>query len=155
MPEVGTPLDPLDAQFFQLEFTGIPPKIFHSVTMPSVSVQVEKSFETAENGQPVTRRSVGRPDYSQMTVSGGVTTDTSLETWLKNVIEKGIGPAGADNEKEGMLNAYDTSTALLASWKLVGCVITSLTMGGTLEMGGQGHMEFSAGFDVLSVERMK
>ncbi len=154
MPEPGTPLEPLDASFFQLEFTGIPPKIFTQVTMPNVMVPIASSEETGANGQPVRRRSVGTAAYSEMTCTGGVTTDKSLETWMKEVIEKGIGAAGAANEKEGMLNAYDTSTALLASWKLVGCVITSLTMGGTLSTGQQSHMTFSATFDVLAVDRM-
>src|SRR3954469_5783810 len=102
MPDVGTPLDPLDAQFFQLEFTGIPPKIFEQVTMPATTVQVEKSYETATNGQPLVRRSIGRPEYSELSVSGGVTTDRSLETWLQGVIDKGVGAAGGENEKEGL-----------------------------------------------------
>lgn len=154
MPEVGTPLDPLDAQFYELEITGIPPKTFQSVVIPPVGVQVEKSFEVAANGQPIVRRSIGRGEPSEVSGSGGVTSDMSLETWMKNVIEKGVGAAGADNEKEATLNAYDTSTALIASWKLVGCVLTSLSYD-MLSMGGGGHLGFQATFDVLSIERTK
>ena len=154
MPEVGTPLDPLDAQFFQLEITGLPPKTFHHVTMPAVEVQMDRSVETGANGQPVVRRSVGRPSQGEITAQGGVTSDMTLETWLKNVMEKGIGASAAENEKEATLTAYDTSTALLASWKLVGCVIKGLEYDG-MSMGGGGHLGFTATFDVLSIERTK
>ncbi len=78
----GTPLEPLDASFFQLEFTGIPPKIFSSVQMPMLTVPIQSSYETAAMGQPVRRRSIGSAEYTQMTCVGGVTTDKSLETWM-------------------------------------------------------------------------
>ena len=146
---MAVPPPPLDAKYFDLNFTGINAQ-FKDVQGVSISVPLHTSATTDAMGQPIRQRTASAVEYGSVTCSAGATSDLGLDKWIAAVADKGV----ENNFKDGTLTLFSAANTAVATWTLTKAVITGLTVN-TIGVEHGGHLDLQATFDCEKIERSK
>jgi phage tail-like protein len=146
---MAVPPPPLDAKYFDLQFTGIQAQ-FKDVQGVSISVPLHTSATTDAMGQPIRQRTASAVEYGSITCSAGATADLGLDKWIAAVADKGV----ENNFKDGTLTLFSAANTAVATWTLTKAVITGLTVN-TIGVEHGGHLDVQATFDCEKIERSK
>jgi phage tail-like protein len=146
---MAVPPPPLDAKYFDLQFTGIQAQ-FKDVQGVSISVPLHTSSTTDAMGQPIRQRTASAVEYGSITCSAGATADLGLDTWIAAVADKGL-----DGQmKDGTLTLFSAANTAVATWTLTKAVITGLTVN-TIGVEHGAHLDVQATFDCEKIQRTK
>jgi phage tail-like protein len=146
---MAVPPPPLDAKYFDLNFTGIQAQ-FKDVQGVSISVPLHTSQTTDAMGQPLRQRTASAVEYGSITCSAGATADLGLDKWIAAVADKGV----ENNFKDGTLTLFSAANTAVATWTLTKAVITGLTVN-TIGVEHGSHLDVQATFDCEKIERTK
>jgi phage tail-like protein len=146
---MAVPPPPLDAKYFDLQFTGINAQ-FKDVQGVSISVPLHTSATTDAMGQPIRQRTASAVEYGSITCSAGATSDLGLDKWIAAVADKGV----ENNFKDGTLTLFSAANTAVATWTLTKAAITGLTVN-TIGVEHGGHLDVQATFDCEKIERTK
>ncbi|MDX6677672.1 MAG: T4-like virus tail tube protein gp19 [Solirubrobacteraceae bacterium] len=146
---MAVPPPPLDAKYFDLQFTGIQAQ-FKDVQGVSISVPLHTSSTTDAMGQPIRQRTASAVEYGSITCSAGATSDLGLDKWIAAVADKGV----ENNFKDGTLTLFSAANTAVAVWTLTKAVITGLTVN-TIGVEHGSHLDVQATFDCEKLERTK
>lgn len=127
------PLPEMDSSVgwsFGFEFDGVTIKQIQEVSGLKVESDVIELKHNTNDGKYVNKQLPGRPKIGEITLTRGLTDDTTFEKWMKDV---GFGKM-TDARKGGAIIVYDYEGAPLKRYKLTNAWAKSLELG-TLKAG--------------------
>lgn len=130
MPLPDTDFDVTVGWSFGFEFDGIQIKHIQEVTGLKVEADVIELKENAADGKYVNKMLPGRTKSGEITLTRGLTDDTSFQDWIKKV---GFGDL-KEARKGGAVIVYDFMGDPLKRFKISNCWPKSLEIG-TLKAG--------------------
>jgi phage tail-like protein len=115
---------------FGLEVDGVTIKQISEVSGLSMEQDVIELKENTSDGKYVVKRLPGRPKPGEVTLTRGLTDDSSFEKWVNDSRLGKMGQA----RKGGAIVVYDFEGAALKRYKLTNCWAKKLDIG-TLKAG--------------------
>jgi phage tail-like protein len=128
LPDIGTGV----GHSFTLEVTGVFSSRIREVTGLRMERDVIERKETGPDGTVVVRRLPGPWKSPEVTVTRGLTSDTSFATWVK---ESQAGPAD-DVGRSGAVTVFDREGALVRKYLFTKAWPQSLEIITTFDAGG-------------------
>ena len=122
------PLPELDASVghsFGLEFDGVVIKAIQEVSGLKIEQDVIEMKHNTPDGKYINRKLPGRPKSGEVTLTRGLTADTSFDKWIKS---SHLGKM-ADARKGGAIIVYDYEGNALKRYKLTNAWPKSLELG--------------------------
>ncbi|MGH3695395.1 MAG: phage tail protein [Pseudonocardiaceae bacterium] len=123
-------LDKAVGHSFGLEFDGVMIKQIQEVSGLKMEQDVVELKQNSNDGKYIIKKLPGRPKAGEVTLTRGLTDDTSFEKWVKAAQ---FGKMG-DARKGGAIVVYDYEGTPLKRYKLTNCWPKSLEIG-TLKAG--------------------
>ncbi len=123
-------LDKAVGHSFGLEFDGVQIKQIQEVSGLKMEQDVVELKQNSADGKYIIKKLPGRPKAGEVTLTRGLTDDTSFEKWVK---ASQFGKMG-DARKGGAIVVYDYEGTPLKRYKLTNCWPKSLEIG-TLKAG--------------------
>lgn len=127
------PLPDLDTSVghsFGLEIDGVQIKEIQEVSGIKMEQDVIELKQNTSDGKYMVKKLPGRFKAGEITVTRGLTSDTSLEKWAK---DSRLGKM-TDARKNGAVIVYDYTAVALKRYKLTNCWLKSLEIG-TMKAG--------------------
>ena len=118
-------LDKAVGHSFGLEFDGVQIKQIQEVSGLKMEQDVVELKQNSNDGKYIIKKLPGRPKAGEVTLTRGLTEDTSFEKWVK---DSHIGKMG-DARKGGAIVVYDYEGKPLKRYKLTNCWPKSLEIG--------------------------
>lgn len=112
MPQLFNEHDALTNNIYQVEIDGISLGQFQEVGGISIERSVIEHRATLPGGQEVIRKLPGPVKYGDVTLKRGMTDDSSLYDWIKEVVEGKVDSA----RRNGSIVEYDTQYSEVARW---------------------------------------
>ena len=118
-------LDSSVGHSFGLEVDGITIKSITEVSGLKMEQDVIELKQNTNDGKYINKKLPGRPKAGEVTLTRGLTEDTSFEKWIK---DSHFGKMG-DARKGGAIIVYDYEGNALKRYKLTNCWPKSLEIG--------------------------
>jgi phage tail-like protein len=118
-------LDKAVGHSFGLEIDGVQIKQISEVSGLKMEQDVIELKQNTADGKYVNKKLPGRPKAGEVTLTRGLTEDTSFEKWVK---DSHFGKMG-DARKGGAIVVYDYEGTALKRYKLTNCWPKSLEIG--------------------------
>jgi phage tail-like protein len=118
-------LDKAVGHSFGLEIDGVQIKQISEVSGLKMEQDVIDLKQNTNDGKYINKRLPGRPKAGEVTLTRGLTDDTSFETWIKDSHFGKMGSA----RKGGAIIVYDYEGKALKRYKLTNCWPKSLEIG--------------------------
>jgi phage tail-like protein len=118
-------LDKAVGHSFGLEIDGVQIKQISEVSGLKMEQDVIELKQNTADGKYVNKKLPGRPKAGEVTLTRGLTEDSSFETWIK---DSHFGKMGAAR-KGGFIVVYDYEGHPLKRYKLTNCWPKSLEIG--------------------------
>lgn len=115
--------DPLIGAWFSIEFQGTISGAFQECSGLSSENEVVEYKASGSNGEFVVKKLPGRPQWGNITLKRGVTSDLQMWQW-RQIIEKGDVDAA---RKNGTLTMYSTKGQPVAKWNFTNAWPTKVT----------------------------
>jgi phage tail-like protein len=118
-------LDKAVGHSFGLEIDGVQIKQITEVSGLKMEQDVIELKQNTNDGKYINKKLPGRPKAGEITLTRGLTEDTSFEKWIK---DSHFGKMG-DARKGGAIIVYDYEGNALKRYKLTNCWPKSLEIG--------------------------
>ncbi len=118
-------LDKAVGHSFGLEIDGVQIKQITEVSGLKMEQDVIELKQNTSDGKYINKKLPGRPKAGEITLTRGLTEDTSFEKWIK---DSHFGKMG-DARKGGAIIVYDYEGNALKRYKLTNCWPKSLEIG--------------------------
>lgn len=123
-------LDSSVGHSFGLEIDGVQIKEIQEVSGLKIEQDVIELKQNTNDGKYMIKKLPGRFKAGEITVTRGLTSDTSLEKWAK---DSRLGKM-SDARKNGAVIVYDYTAVAIKRYKLTNCWLKSLEIG-TMKAG--------------------
>ncbi len=118
-------LDKAVGHSFGIEIDGVQIKQIQEVSGLKMEQDVIELKQNTSDGKYIIKKLPGRPKAGEITITRGLTEDTSLEKWSK---DSHLGKMTAAR-KNGAVVVYDYEGVALKRYKLTNCWLKSLEIG--------------------------
>jgi phage tail-like protein len=118
-------LDKAVGHSFGLEIDGVQIKQIQEISGLKMEQDVIELKQNTNDGKYIIKKLPGRFKAGEITITRGLTDDTSLEKWAK---DSRLGKMG-DARKNGAVIVYDYEGTALKRYKLTACWLKSLEIG--------------------------
>ncbi len=116
---------------FYLELDGITEALFRECSGLSSESQVMEAYHATKEGKQVLKKYPGPLKWGDITLKRGLTSDTNLWAWRKEVEEGKVESA----RKNGSVVVYDQANTEVARWNFVNAWPSKIS-GPSLSAGG-------------------